>query len=61
MRFIDAAIPGIVGLVLLFRPHWIVRGSRAAPTPKTMRVLRICGIVLVLVAALRVVLELVGK
>ena len=61
MSLIDVAIPGIIGLVLLLWPQAIFTGSRAAPTEQKLRFLRRAGILLLMVAALYLVIKLVGR
>ena len=58
MSFIDVAIPGIIGLVVLIWPHLVFVGSRATPDPKKIRLLRGAGAVLLLVAVLYLVIKL---
>jgi hypothetical protein len=58
MSFIDVAIPGIIGLVLLIWPQAMFLGARVSPDPKKIRLLRNMGVVLLLVTALYLVIKL---
>lgn len=58
MSFIDVAIPGIIGFVLLIWPQSMFVGSRVTPDPKKIRLLRSVGVVLLLVAAIYLVIKL---
>jgi hypothetical protein len=60
MSFIDVAIPGIVGLVALVWPQLMFYGSRATADEKKIRLIRIIGVVLLVVAAIYLVIKLVG-
>ena len=60
MSFVDMAIPGIVGFVLLIWPQSVFVGSRATPDPKKIRLLRSAGAVFLLVAAIYLAVKLVG-
>jgi hypothetical protein len=60
MSFIDVAIPGIIGLVALMWPEVLFSGSRAAPDPKKIRLIRIAGMGLLGVAALYLAIKLAG-
>ena len=60
MSFIDVAIPGIIGFVLLIWPQSMFVGSRVTPDPKKIRLLRSVGVVLLLVAAIYLVIKLVS-
>jgi hypothetical protein len=60
MSFIDVAIPGIIGFVLLIWPQSMFVGSRVTPDPKKIRLLRSMGVVLLLVAAIYLVIKLVS-
>jgi hypothetical protein len=51
MSYIDVAIPGLIGLVAVIRPQVMFYGSRAAPDPRKLNILRGIGAAL-LVAAL---------
>lgn len=52
MSIIDVAIPGIIGVVLCLWPQSMFIGSKLVHGPKEIRVLRIMGVVLVLMAGL---------
>jgi hypothetical protein len=58
MSFIDVAIPG--GLVAPVWPQLMFCGSRASPDEKKIRLVRIIGVVLLVVAAIYLVIKLVG-
>ncbi len=60
MSFIDVAIPGIIGLVLLIWPQAMFAGARVSPDAKKIRLLRGAGGLLIGVAALYLVIRLVG-
>ena len=51
MSMIDAAIPGILGFVLLLWPQVMFFGAQVSPDAKKLRLLRGLGVVLLLVAA----------
>jgi hypothetical protein len=59
MSFIDVAIPGIVGLLLLGWPESMFYGSRVTPDQKKIRILRSLGVLLFLVAAIYLVIKLI--
>ena len=61
MSWIDVAIPGIIGLVVLLRPKVMFVGSRATATEKKIRVLRYVGGFLLLVALFNVVAKFVHR
>ena len=58
MSFVDVAIPAIVGLVLLAWPHAVFTGSKVTPDAKKIRLIRIGGVVLLVVAALYLAVKL---
>ena len=58
MSFIDAAIPGIVGLVLLIWPQSMFVGAQVSPDAKKVRLLRGAGALLLFVAAVYLVVRL---
>ena len=60
MTYIDVAIPGLIGLMLLLRPQAAFLGSRATPDARKLRLLRGLGGILLLVAALYLGIRLVG-
>jgi hypothetical protein len=60
MSFIDVAIPGILGLVLLIWPRSMFLGTRVTPNAKKIRLLRGGGVVLLLVAVVYLAIKLVG-
>jgi hypothetical protein len=59
MSFVDVAIPGIIGFVLLIWPQSMFVGSRVTPDPKKLRLLRSIGAVLLLVAVIYLAIKLV--
>lgn len=60
MSFIDVAIPGIIGFVLLMWPQSMFVGSRATPDPQKLRLLRRIGVALLVVAVIYLVIRLFG-
>ena len=60
MSFIDVAIPGIIGFVLLVWPQSMFAGSRVTPGPKKLRLLRRIGVLLLVVAVIYLVIKLFG-
>jgi hypothetical protein len=60
MSFIDAAIPGIMGLVLLIWPQAMFVGARVNPDAKKIRLLRGAGALLLFVAAVYLVARVAG-
>jgi hypothetical protein len=61
MSFIDVAIPGIIGLVLLIWPQSMFVGARVSPDAKKIRLLRGAGALLFFVAAVYLVIRLAGR
>ncbi len=61
MSFVDVAIPGIIGLVLLLWPQSMFFGSSAPPNEKKLRLLRYLGALLLLVAFLYLAIKLVSR
>jgi hypothetical protein len=60
MSFIDVAIPAVIGLVALARPQLMFYGSRAAPDEKKIRIIRMAGGLLMVVAAIYLAIKLVS-
>lgn len=60
MSFIDVAIPGILGLLLLVWPQSMFAGARVSPDTKKVRLLRTAGALLLVVAAVYLVIRLAG-
>lgn len=60
MPFADVAIPGIIGLVLFLWPQSMFFWSRLNLAQKEIRLLRLMGGVLVLIAVIHLVNDLVG-
>ncbi|HEY0662149.1 MAG TPA: hypothetical protein VGD21_12620 [Lysobacter sp.] len=60
MSFIDVAIPGIVGFVLLVWPQAMFAGSKANPDAGKLRTMRIAGALLLVAAAIYLVVKLAG-
>jgi len=52
MSFLDALIPGVIGLVLVAWPQAMFLGSKVTPAARKLRLLRIVGAVLLAVALL---------
>jgi len=61
MSFIDVAIPGVLGLLLLAWPQAVFLGSRATPTERKLRLLRYCGGALLAVSLLYLTIKLAGR
>lgn len=60
MSFIDVAIPGIIGLVLLAWPQAMFAGSKMTPDAGKIRTIRIAGVLLLGAAATYLAVKLVG-
>jgi uncharacterized iron-regulated membrane protein len=60
MPFVDVAIPGLIGLVLLLWPQSAFLGARVTPDAKKLRLVRTVGAVLLVVAIVYLVIGLVG-
>jgi hypothetical protein len=60
MSFVDVAIPGIVGFVLLLWPQVMFAGSKATPDAGRIRTMRIAGSLLLVAAAIYLAVKLVG-
>lgn len=60
MSFINVAIPGVMGLVLLIWPQSMFVGARLIPDAKKIRLLRGAGALLLFVAAVYLVIRLAG-
>lgn len=60
MSFIDVAIPGIAGVVLLIWPQAMFAGSKATPDASKLRTLRTVGVVLLAAAAIYLAVKLAG-
>jgi hypothetical protein len=60
MSFVDVAIPGVIGLVLVMRPQVVFVGSRVTPDAKRIRLLRRVGVLLLVVALIYLVIKLAG-
>lgn len=58
MSFIDLAIPGIIGLIMVIWPQSIFFGSTVTPDAKKIRLIRGLGGVLLIVAAVYLVIKL---
>ena len=50
LSYIDVAIPGMIGLILVAWPQSMFLGSRVSPDAKKIRLLRWAGVGLLLVA-----------
>lgn len=60
MSFIDVAIPGLMGLVLLIWPQSMFVGARVSPDAKKIRLLRGAGVLLLFVSGIYLVIRLAG-
>jgi hypothetical protein len=60
VSYIDVAIPGIIGLVLLLSPQFFLT-NRINPDLKKIRLFRNGGTVLLIVAALYLVIKIFNK
>lgn len=60
MSFIDVAIPGIIGLIVTLWPQSMFWGSRVTPDPKKIRLIRLGGSVLLVVALIFMIIRLQG-
>jgi len=52
LSVIDIAIPAVVGLLLVARPRFVFLGSKVTPDAKKIRLMRVFGAVLLVIAAL---------
>ena len=52
MSLIDIAIPAMVGLLLIAWPRFVFLGSKVTPDAKKIRLMRVSGIVLLVIAGL---------
>ncbi|NIQ00867.1 MAG: hypothetical protein GWO19_10305 [Nitrospinaceae bacterium] len=59
MSWIDIAIPGGVGLLLILRPESMFIGAKVEPDEKRIRLLRRCGIGLTAIAAMFLLVKLI--
>ena len=60
MSFIDVAIPGLIGLVLLMWPQAMFAGSKVTPDAGKVRAMRIAGSLLLGAAAIYLAIKLSG-
>ena len=60
MSFVDVAVPGIIGLVLLMWPQAAFAGSQVTPDAGKIRTMRIAGSLLLVAAAIYLAVKLVG-
>lgn len=60
MSFIDVAIPGIIGLIVTLWPQSMFWGSRVTPDPQKIRLVRLGGSVLLVVALIFMIIRLAG-
>ena len=56
MSWIDAAIPGFFGLLLVLRPQFVFLGSRVKPDDGKLKLIRRLGMVLLAIAGLLLVI-----
>jgi len=61
MSWIEVAIPAIIGLILSLWPKAMFVGSRVPPTEQKLRLLKRLGMLLLLVAALFLVIKVMGR
>lgn len=61
MAYIDVAIPGALGLLILVWPRFVFRGSRVSPDEARLRLVRGAGLALVVVAAAYLGIRLAGS
>ena len=61
MSYIDVAIPGTIGLILLVWPRFVFLGSRVSPDEKKLLLMRKAGIALVLIASSYLAIKSVGS
>lgn len=61
MSFVDVAIPGFIGLVLLMWPQVMFAGSKVTPDAAKMRTMRVVGVLLLVASAIYLAVRLVGK
>jgi len=59
MSWIDIAIPGVVGLILIFRPESMFIGAKVEPDAKRIRLLKKCGVGLVAIAGIFLIVTLI--
>lgn len=60
MSFVDVAIPGIVGFILLLWPPVMFAGSKVTPDAGKIRTMRIAGSLLLVAAAIYLAARIVG-
>ncbi len=61
MSLLDVLIPGIIGLGLFAWPQVMFLGSKATPTDKKLRLIRMIGGVLLAVAVLYLGIKVVSR
>ena len=59
MSWIDIAIPGVVGLILMIWPQSMFIGARVSPDEKRIRLLKKCGMALLGIAGVFLVVKLI--
>jgi hypothetical protein len=57
----EVAIPATIGLILSLWPKAMFAGSRVPPTEQKLRILKRSGMLLLLVAALFLMIKIVGR
>lgn len=60
MSFVDVAIPGVIGLVLLMWPQAMFAGSKLTPDAGKIRTMRIAGSLLLVASAIYLAIKVVG-
>lgn len=60
MSFVDVAIPGFIGLVLLMWPQVMFAGSKVTPDAAKMRTMRVVGVLLLVASAIYLAVRLAG-
>jgi len=61
MSWIDIAIPGVVGLILMIWPQSMFIGAKVEPDEKRIRLLKKCGVGLLCIAGVFLIVKLVGQ
>jgi len=59
MSWIDIAIPGVVGLILMLWPQSMFVGAKVEPDKKRIRLLKKCGVGLLVIAGAFLIVKLI--
>jgi len=59
MSWIDIAIPGVVGFILMIWPASMFIGAKVEPDEKRIRLLKKCGIALLAIAGVFLIVKLI--